>query len=85
MDEIQTMVYCPGCGAEVKLLLKRQEIPEDLRRIIKVLNLPSSGEENAYKGKVKCSCGKMVSATFVFQVIDENERSQEVVTSGGIL
>jgi hypothetical protein len=85
MDGIQTRVYCPECGAEVELLLEKLEISEHLRRMVKMLNLPSSGDENAYMGKVKCSCGKTIRATFVYDVFSESERPQEVITSGEII
>jgi hypothetical protein len=84
MDGIQTRVYCPECGSEVELLLEKQEM-EQLSRLMEMLNLPLPGRENAYKGGIKCSCGKTIQATFVIEASSEDERRGEIIISGGVL
>jgi hypothetical protein len=75
VDGIQIRVYCPQCGAEVEMVLGKEQIPKDLIMMFKALNLPDPGGENAYKGEKKCSCGKFVKATFVIEAFSEDERT----------
>jgi hypothetical protein len=83
MDGIQTRVYCPECGKEIELLLKRQIIPGPLLAMMKAMSV-DAGNDHAYKGEMVCSCGKTVKATFVIEAFSENKRPQrEFIVSGG--
>jgi hypothetical protein len=84
MDGIKTRIYCQECGAEVEITLGRRQITDPIMRLFQVFNLPNPSKEHAYEGERKCSCGKMVKATFVIEAFSDNERSRrEFNISGG--
>jgi hypothetical protein len=44
--------------------------------MFRMFNLPDPSEKNAYKGEKRCSCGRIVKATFVIEAFSEGERSR---------
>ena len=71
MDKYESLVNCPVCKKEVKVVLKMLEsgLVDFAERIGGVLGVKLDDSERFVSSNVKCECGKMITVNMTVTAI----------------